>query len=46
MVATHPARGLGQNEDTEEGDYSKEDLQGKREAELGLVVDVAHAVVC
>jgi hypothetical protein len=42
---THPARRLGEEDHADEGYNGEEDLQGEGEAELGFVVDVAHAVV-
>ncbi|GJD00294.1 hypothetical protein ColKHC_09119 [Colletotrichum higginsianum] len=44
VVGDEPPGRLGEDEDAEEGDDGEEDLQGEREAELGVVGDEAHAV--
>ncbi|KAI6777148.1 hypothetical protein HG530_001093 [Fusarium avenaceum] len=45
VVVDEPTGRLGKEENPDEGQDGEEDLEGEREAELGVVADEGHAVV-
>lgn len=45
VVVNEPTRRLGKEKNTDEGQDGEEDLEGEREAELGVVADKGHAIV-